>query len=61
MSGSGAQPVILLYDSWESEVVQKLRGMLARNEPALITIMCVGNTTILLIDRRIPCGRIEVS
>ena len=53
-------PVIALADGWESEVVKRLRAMVARHEVPLLSIIEVGNVTLILIDRRIPAGRVVV-
>ncbi len=53
-------PVLALTDGWEAEVVKRLRAMLVRHEVPLVSIVQVGDVTLILIDRRVPAGRVIV-
>ncbi len=53
-------PVLALCDGWEAEVIKRLRAMLARKEEPLVSMIQCGKLTLILIDRRLPAGRVVV-
>ncbi len=55
-----APPVLALADGWEAEVIRRLRAMVARQEVPLVSLVQVGEVTLVLIDRRVPAGRVVV-
>jgi hypothetical protein len=43
---------------WEAEVLRRLKAMLTRGEEPLVSIVQSGRMTVILIDRRVPAGRV---